>query len=262
MPWSLPLPFNCFFFIVGPSCAICPLSHIYIPNLRPYLTLTFGHIFPKFKLDICQKTDLFCPTGQVCCSMLVGDAKSDPWARGCPTAVCPSTLADPTGQVGYMSTVNITRASDGPGVGSVLSWLWRRQDEDVDCMALWGNFLSTQWWPGWGPRICRTMAGRTRVCQVRRMKLATAAATKCWIMLPACQYELITSRKMQTAVRLLLHHGLAKRAEQQIRASCNRTAETNCPFLGPPNNSLRGTCQVDCICVLSLTCIEKHIWLF
>ena len=127
MPWSLPLPFNWFFFIVGPSCAICPLSHIYIPNLRPYLTLTFGHIFPKFKLNICKNTDLFCPTGQVCYSMFVGDAKSDPWARGCPTAVCPSTLADPTGQVGYMSTVNITRASDGPGVGSVLSWLWRRR---------------------------------------------------------------------------------------------------------------------------------------
>ena len=32
---------------------------------------------------------------------------------------------------------------------------------------------------------------RTRVCQVRRMSLATAAAKKCWPMLPACQYEII-----------------------------------------------------------------------
>ena len=45
---------------------------------------------------------------------------------------------------------------------------------------------------------------RSKVCQVRRMRLANAAATKCWIMLPACQYELISSQEIQTAVRLHL----------------------------------------------------------
>lgn len=35
------------------------IFHIFIPNLRPYLILSFGHIYPKLKLDIFRKCTLF-----------------------------------------------------------------------------------------------------------------------------------------------------------------------------------------------------------